>query len=162
MRARDSEIRETPIQAVKRHAESRKGKCFRAHQTRLCGSRWHDLIGQPGCGLEALIGWEPRTHAGTNGLSKTSSTDLIEMATTHYVKDVNRAYVDVLLTNAICGNIVTASSADGTIYVRRLCRCTALYNDFFVNYQLSTIYTLSQTAQPLQITEGSKYLCRHS
>ena len=112
MRARDSEIRETPIQAVKRHAESRKGKCFRAHQTRLCGSRWHDLIGQPGCGLEALIGWEPRTHAGTNGLSKTSSTDIIEMATTHIVPDVVRINVDVLLTNVICGNSVTASSTD--------------------------------------------------
>ena len=107
-----SEIRETPIQAVKRHAESRKGKWFRAHQTRLCGSRWSDLIGQAECGLEELIGWEPRRHAGTNGPSKTSSTDTIEMATTHYVKDVNRAYVDVLLTNAICGNIVTASSTD--------------------------------------------------
>ena len=93
-------------------------------------------------------------HAGTNGLSKTSTTDLIEMATTHYVKDVNRAYVDVLLTNAICGDIVTASSADGNIYVRRLCRCAALYNDYFANYQLSTIYTLSQTALHLQITEG--------
>ena len=112
MRARDSEIRETPIQAVKRHAESRKGKCFRAHQTRLCGSRWRDLIGQPECGLETLIGWEPRTHAGTNGLSKTSSTDLIEMTTTHIVPDVDRVNVDVLLTNVICGNIVTASSTD--------------------------------------------------
>ena len=106
MRARDSEIRETPIQAVKRHAESRKGK------TRLCGSRWRDLIGQPECGLEALIGWEPRTHAGTNGLSKTSSTDNIEMATTHIVPDVDRVNVDVLLTNVICVNIVTASSTD--------------------------------------------------
>ena len=35
MRARDSEIRETPIQAVKRHAESRKGKCFRAQMSGL-------------------------------------------------------------------------------------------------------------------------------
>ena len=31
------------------------------------------------------------------------------MATTHYVKDGNRAYVDVLLTKVICGNFVTAS-----------------------------------------------------
>ena len=84
------------------------------------------------------------------------------MAATHYVKDVNRAYADVALTNEICGKIVTVCSADGTIYVRRLCRCAALYNDFFVYYQLSTIYTLSQTAQPLQIREGSEYLCRPS
>ena len=72
------------------------------------------------------------------------------MATTRNVDYADRAYVDVLLTNMICGNIVTASSADGNIYVRQLCRCAALYNDFFVNYQLSTIYTLSQTSQPLQ------------
>ena len=84
------------------------------------------------------------------------------MATTHNVPDAYRVYVDVVLTNVICGNIVTASSADGNIYVRRLCRCAALYNDFFVYYQLSTIYTLSQTAQPLQIREGSEYLCRPS
>ena len=89
-------------------------------------------------------------------------TDLIKMSATHNVPNVNRAYVDVLLTNAICGNIVTASSADGNIYARRLCRCAALYKDSFANYQLSTIYTLSQTSQPLQITEGSKYLCLHS
>ena len=109
-----------------------------------------------------MVGNYARTHAHTNGLSRTSSTHLIEMATTHNVPNVNRAYVDVLLANVICGNIVTASSADGNIYVRRLCRCAALYNDFFVKYQLSTIYTLSQTSQPLQITEGSEYLCRHS
>ena len=78
------------------------------------------------------------------------------------VPDVHRACVDVLLTSVICRNIVTVSSADGNIYVRRLCRCAALYNDFFANYQLSTIYTLSQTSQPLQITEGSKYLVRPS
>ena len=76
--------------------------------------------------------------------------------------DADRAYVDVLLTNEICGNIVTVCSADGNIYVRRLCRCAALYNDFFVYYQLSTTYTLSQTAQPLKIREGSEYLCRPS
>ena len=80
------------------------------------------------------------------------------METLHIVPDVDRAYADVVLTNVI----VTASSADGNIYVRRLCRCAALYNDFFVYYQLSTIYTLSQTAQPLQIREGSEYLCRPS
>ena len=73
------------------------------------------------------------------------------METVHIVPDVDRAYVDVVLTNVICGNIVTVCSADGNIYVRRLCRCAALYNDFFVYYQLSTIYTLSQTSQPLQI-----------
>ena len=92
----------------------------------------------------------------------TVSTDPIEMETVHIVPDVDRAYADVVLTNVICGNIVTVCSADGNIYVRRLCRCAALYNDFFVYYQLSTIYTLSQTAQPLQIREGSEYLCRPS
>ena len=53
------------------------------------------------------------------------------MATTHNVKDVNRAYVDVLLTNVICGNIVTVSSADGNIYVRRL--FTMIYS-LIINY----------------------------
>ena len=46
------------------------------------------------------------------GVSITSSTDPIEMALMHNVSDVNRAYVDMLLTNVICGNIVLASSAD--------------------------------------------------
>ena len=82
------------------------------------------------------------------------------MTTAHNVADVDRAYVDALLTNVICGNIVTVCLADGNIYVRRLCRCADLYNAFFVNYQLSTIYTLSQTSQPLQIKEGSEYLFR--
>ena len=33
----------------------------------IYGSRCRDLIGQPECGLEVLIGWEPhaRTHART-------------------------------------------------------------------------------------------------
>ena len=57
------------------------------------------------------------------GISKTSSTDPIEMATTHNVPNVNRAYVDMLPTNVICGNIVTTGSADGNIYVSQLCRC---------------------------------------
>ena len=60
-----------------------------------------------------------------DGVSITSSPDPIEMAITHNVSDVNRAYVDMLLTNMIRGIIVTASSADGNIYVRRLCRCAA-------------------------------------
>ena len=46
------------------------------------------------------------------GVSITSSTDPIEMALMHNVSDVNRAYVNMLLTNVICGNIVLASSAD--------------------------------------------------
>ena len=46
------------------------------------------------------------------GVSITSSTDPIEMALMHNVSDVNRAYVDMLLTNVICGNIVLASSPD--------------------------------------------------
>ena len=96
------------------------------------------------------------------GISKTSSTDPIEMATVHNVPNVNRAYVDMLPTNVICGSIVTASSADGNIYVRRLCRDAALYNDLLVNYQLTTIYTLSQTSQPLQITEGPEYVFQNS
>ena len=49
------------------------------------------------------------------GISKTSLTDPIEMATAHNVPHVNRAFVDMLPTNVICGNIVTASSADGNI-----------------------------------------------
>ena len=50
---------ETPNQRVKRDAGSRQGKCL--------GSRCRDLIGQPECGLEALIGWESlaRTHTRT-------------------------------------------------------------------------------------------------
>ena len=40
------------------------------------------------------------------------------METVHIVPDVDRAYVDVLLTNVICGNTVTVSLADGNIYVR--------------------------------------------
>ena len=78
------------------------------------------------------------------GESTKCSTDPIEMATKHNVPHVNRAYVDMLPTNVICGNIVTASSADGNIYVRRLCRCAALYIVLPVNYQLTTIYTRSQ------------------
>ena len=46
------------------------------------------------------------------GVSITSSTDPIEMALMHNLSDVNRVYVDMLLTNVICGNIVLASSAD--------------------------------------------------
>ena len=76
--------------------------------------------------------------------------------------DVDRAYVYVLFTIVICVNIATANSADGNIHVRRLCRCAALHNDLFVNYHLSTIFTLSQTSQPLQVTVGSEYLRRHS
>ena len=38
-------------------------------------------------------------------------------STTHNVPCVDRAYVDVLLTNVNCGNIVTASSADRKTYV---------------------------------------------
>ena len=53
------------------------------------------------------------------------------MATTHNGKDVNRAYVDVLLTNVICGNIVTTNSADGNIYVRRF--FTMIYS-LIINY----------------------------
>ena len=53
------------------------------------------------------------------------------MATTYNVKDVNRAYVDVLLTNVICGNIVTTNSANGNIYVRRL--FTMIYS-LIINY----------------------------
>ena len=84
------------------------------------------------------------------------------MAETHNVPGVNRSHVDVLLTNVIYGNIVTASSADGNIYVRRLCLCAAPYNDLFVNCQLFTTCTMSQTSQSLQITVGSGCLCRHS
>ena len=53
------------------------------------------------------------------GISKTSSTDPIEMATTQNVPHVNREYVDMLPTNVICGNIVTTGSADGCETYRR-------------------------------------------
>lgn len=58
-----------------------------------------------------------------DSISITSSPDAIEMAITHNVADENRAYVDMLLSNMIRGIVVTASSNDGSIYVRRLCRC---------------------------------------
>ncbi|KAL5970336.1 Interferon regulatory factor 2 [Taenia solium] len=58
-----------------------------------------------------------------DSISITSSPDALEMAITHNVADENRAYVDMLLSNMIRGIIVTASSNDGSIYVRRLCRC---------------------------------------
>ena len=66
------------------------------------------------------------------GISKTSSTDPIEMATAHNVPHVNREYVDMLPTNVICGNIVTTGSADGNIYVRQLCRC-AVFSSTLMN-----------------------------
>ena len=47
------------------------------------------------------------------GVSTICSTDPIEMATAHNVPHVNRAYVDMMPTNAICGNIVTTGSVDG-------------------------------------------------
>ena len=53
------------------------------------------------------------------------------MATTHNVKDVNRAYLDVLLINVICGNIETTCSADENIYVRQL--FTLIYS-LIINY----------------------------
>ena len=43
---------------------------------------------------------------------------------------MNGAHVDMLLTKMILGIIVTASSADGNIYIRRLCRCAA-FIDYF-------------------------------
>uniref|UniRef100_A0A0R3X3C6 IRF tryptophan pentad repeat domain-containing protein n=1 Tax=Hydatigena taeniaeformis TaxID=6205 RepID=A0A0R3X3C6_HYDTA len=58
-----------------------------------------------------------------DSISITSTPDAIEMAITHNVADENRAYVDMLLSNMIRGIVVTASSSDGSIYVRRLCRC---------------------------------------
>ena len=107
------------------------------------------------------IDWLGATNARTNGLSRSSLIRLIEMATTHSELDVNRAYVDVLLTNVICGSIVTVSSADRNIYVRRLCRCAALLNDFFVICQISTTCILSKTSKTLQISEGLEYHCLH-
>ena len=53
------------------------------------------------------------------------------MSTTHNVPNVNRAYLDVLLTNVICRNIVTTNSADGNIYIRRL--FTMIYS-LIINY----------------------------
>ena len=43
---------------------------------------------------------------------------------------MNGAHVDMLLTKMILGIIVTASSADGNIYIRRMCR-SAAFIDYF-------------------------------
>ena len=65
---------ETLNQRVKCDAGSRQEKCVLAQLT--C----RDLIGQPECGLEASIGWEPRarSHAHTNGLSKTFNYEVTD------------------------------------------------------------------------------------
>ena len=59
-------MRETPNQQAKRDAEADKESVSsRAPGWAIYGGRCRDLIGQPECGLDALIGWEPRarTHA---------------------------------------------------------------------------------------------------
>ena len=50
--------------------EARRGKPTRetsssAPDRTIYGGRCRDLIGQPECGLEVLIGWEPRARART-------------------------------------------------------------------------------------------------
>ncbi|KAH9285023.1 Interferon regulatory factor 4 [Echinococcus granulosus] len=72
--------------------------------------------------FDEVLASNPATDTA-DSISITSSPDAIEMAITHNVADENRAYVDMLLSNMTRGIIVTASSNDGSIYVRRLCRC---------------------------------------
>ena len=40
-----------------------KEVCSSAPDRTIYGSRWRDPIGQPECGLEVLIGWEPHARA---------------------------------------------------------------------------------------------------
>ena len=54
---------DTPNHRVKRDAGNRQeGVCSSAPGRAIYGSRWRDLISQPECGLEVLIGWEPHAH----------------------------------------------------------------------------------------------------
>ena len=46
---------DTPNHRVKRDGTGETGRA-------IYGSRWCDLISQPECGLEVLIGWEPHAR----------------------------------------------------------------------------------------------------
>ena len=72
---------ETPNQRAKRDTGSRQREmCSSAPDRTIYGGHCRDLTDQPDCELETLIGWEPhtRTHARTNGLSRTCYFDIAD------------------------------------------------------------------------------------